>query len=295
MRGFLLLVLLVAAGVALYVYLKGRSGREVERTAYRERLTQGNAPGQRTTTPAPREPSRATVATFPLPEGRKLRTTLDRQTALATLEKAVSAYRQQPYPAMPYLSFPRFAWRGTDGPDLLVAFEGETSPRYVAFWGSNTVSQIGMFDADGELTLPEIGRWVMAGGSLTSIGTIPSGSLSLGAPRVVSGYQQDILAGAGVPVTEQSLRLLDAKIREMFLIKAWQFLTLEGKQNQAEAEQFSQRWSGAAPQEILDALSSSKPEVLPYLWDLPERVRGILLADPSSWIDDVTESSASPG
>lgn len=295
MRGFFLLVLLVAAGVALYVYLKGRPGREVERAAYRERLSQGSSLGQRPATAASREPSRSGVATFPLPEGRRLRTTLDRQTALATLEKAVSAYRQQPYPAMPYLSFPRFAWRGTEGPDLLVAFEGETSPRYVAFWGSNPVSQIGMFDADGELTLPEIGRWVMAGGSLTSIGTIPSGSLSLGAPRLVSGYQQDILAQAGVPVTEESLRLLDAKIREMFLIKAWQFITLEGQQNQAEAEQFSQRWSGAAPQEILDALSSYKPQVLPYLWDLPERVRGILLAEPSRWVDDVGGSTTSPG
>lgn len=214
-----------------------------------------------------------------LPEGRKFQTPLPLDEAISTLTRAIGGYRQQPYPDMPYLSFPRFAWNGVGAaPDLVAAFEGQDGPRFVPLWHGESGTAAGMCSLDGELVLSEIGRWHAAGGKLTSVGTFSAGSLSLGGPQLLPGYFEDILQIAGYPSqSERNLSLLNHQVKQMFLTKAWQFITLDGQQNQKAADQFRERWASSSAQQILDALAALGPDMPQQLWDLPERVRGIVL------------------
>jgi hypothetical protein len=92
-------------------------------------------------------------------------------------------YQKPPYPKMSLVNYPSFSWEGPDAaPHIVVGFPSDDGPpRFVAMWPTASGFEAAIFDLDGEMTMPEIGRWTTAGGNLTSIGTLPAGQLRLGA------------------------------------------------------------------------------------------------------------------
>ena len=110
-----------------------------------------------------------------------------------------------------------------------------------------------------------------------SVATQSTTAPPLGAPQLPADYFEDILRIKGYRVTRHNLGVLERKVREMFLIKARQFITLGGKQNQHGADQFSRQWGSSSAQQILNALAATDPELPKYIDDLPDRVRRIIL------------------
>lgn len=128
--------------------------------------------------------------------------------------------------------------------------------------------------------MPIIGRWKQRDPSLTSTGVIPGGQITLTPPHVPEQFFNEILKTAGFPSTPRNLEAIGIKVGEMFCAKAGQFIA-DNDPRSAQAFVHSHGYNGGSVQAfcqgILDDLAAWDPHLLPYLQDLPMRVRGILL------------------
>ena len=223
----------------------------------------------------------------PMGSGRRLRTALDAQGCVTLIDQLSRSYREPPYPKMPSFIYPGWRWLDSSVPQPQFAAcctDENDDFMLFTFWPGDGGTEMGLFplgSSDERLqALPIIGNWKMRDPSLSSTGTWPARLLVLQAPHLADDYFPEILATAGFPATPVNLAALTCMIHRMFLIKAGQAL---GSVDERAAGGFvdSHLWFDGAgpeyPQQLLHDLAAAAPEVLPYIQDLPWRVRAILL------------------
>ena len=233
------------------------------------------------------EPSVTVVP--PFGTGRRLRSDQDLDACLETIEDVLRSYRPPPYAHLPLLVDAGSRWLGPGAEPAQVMCCDDNRQEFLAmaFWPDNGGTLIGIFPLGGgdeRLSLPIIGHWKMRDHSLSSIGRFEAGLLALRPPVLPVGYFEGILEIVGFPTTTDNLDLLRRQVATMFLIKAQEFI---GSIDTGVAERFAidhhcpAHGGESLPQSILDDLGAWNPGVLPYMQDLPCRVRSILLNDIS--------------
>jgi hypothetical protein len=217
--------------------------------------------------------------------GRKLRSSLTAAAFHAAVEALMAGYHPPKRPGMPAAVPAGHHWQAlTRAPSVALCGDDNAGDfLLVAVWDNGNSVEAGVFPlgtGDERLRLPFIGHLKQRDPSLTSIGVIPAGSITLQAPRVPPHLPHDILRAAGLAASPRNIELICQQIASMFLIKAHQFMASEDRRA-ADAFVANNRPSpGLATQSlqrILDNLGAWNPQVLPYLQDLPYRVRSILL------------------
>lgn len=71
----------------------------------------------------------------------------------------------------------------------------------------------------------------------------------------------------------------------MFKLKAYQLIS---SQDQLLGSRFIEEHDGASPQQVLEDLGSWDHDVVPYIQDIPGRIKGLLLentAEGNAWKD----------
>lgn len=217
--------------------------------------------------------------------GRKLASDQDVRTCFGTIGGVLDVNAPTRYQHMPTLyeaavtwyggqPLPNGAWTCTYAGDEVFVF---------VVWAQTSGTEIGLFPLGGSeesLNTPLIGQWKQADQSLRSIGRIESGQLTLLTPEVGVDYFEDILRLAGKPVTPGNVATIAEQVNQMFAAKAYEYISGVGRDERA-ATRFvdNHRWNGdiGLPQKVLADLGEWNYQVVPYIQDLPWRVRGILL------------------
>lgn len=226
------------------------------------------------------------VKTPRLGSGRRLRSGLAVDQAVEVLTDLAHSYRAPQYEHLPLVIDVAWTWVGTtDQPNRVVVLDdGQDQTMFVALWGASDGVRVGVYplgSGDDRLSiLPIIGNWKMRDRSLVSMGTLPTGELGLIAPRVPADYLDGTLEAAGWPVTQTNRDLLGVYMAEMLLLKTMQF---DGNGDPGRAQEFASRhrYDGGAVlpfmQATLDDLAARQPGALPYIQDIPLRVRALVL------------------
>ena len=128
------------------------------------------------------------------------------------------------------------------------------------------------------MTLPLIGHWSQRDGSLTSIGQVEAG-LAISAPPVPDHYVEELVERLGLPVDQENWTKAAAELRQMFVLKAVTFVQQE---SQSVANQFIDDHKEVplgvdGLRLILGSLSRWKTGVIPYIQDIPPRVRALII------------------
>jgi hypothetical protein len=236
--------------------------------------------------------------TAPLGSGRRLRSSLSGLDCLSALNEIVGSYRQPTYEHLPLVIEPGWAWTGVDeDPPTQAVSCGDQNDDFllIALWPQPQGTNLGLFPlggGDDRLSgLPIVGHWKQRDSSLSSIGLVPSGRIRLAAPVLAENYCSEILQAGGYPDTESNREATCGLVNQMMLVKAHSFLST-GDSQAADRFVDGHRWipgSGIqGPQSILSGVCVAMPGVLPYIQDLPLRVRAILLdnqGEGSFWHD----------
>jgi hypothetical protein len=116
------------------------------------------------------------------------------------------------------------------------------------------------------------------------VGFWPASTAWLTRPPIGDGYIDDVLAAAGYPATSRNqFRIADLVFR-MMLPTCEEFI--QSRQSQAVAREFAKTqmtkadWSSSpvAPlRALLEALAERDPDFLPYMQDVPLRMRSVAL------------------
>jgi hypothetical protein len=222
----------------------------------------------------------------PLGSGRRLRSDQGIQACLFNLEQILWSYRQPQYPEMPAYFVPGWTWSSSEAaPDAVVCC-ADSQDRFllIAMWNSSERAEIGLFplgSGDDRLqAMPVIGHWKQKDPSLTSIGTLPADLITLAPPIVPETYCAELIGQRGFPPTEMNLAIGWATICQQFAIKAMQFIASKDRR---AADRFveshgSDYPSHADAQQILNDLADWDFRVLPYMQDIPMRIRALLLS-----------------
>ena len=216
-----------------------------------------------------------------LGSGRRLRSSADLGSCLATLHAVVEGYRPRKYEHLPLWVDSGFTWLGSglEPSTVISGQDGNEDFLLVALWPVDGGTEAGMFplgSGDQRLNLPIIGHWKMRDPSLTSVGQFPASSIALRAPRIPTRYLETTLTLGGAPATPANVAaLLDMTVQQM-LVKSHQFISSQD-QRQAQAFVAAHRDTNDL-QGILDDLGAWNPGVLPYIQDLPLRIRGLMLS-----------------
>jgi hypothetical protein len=227
---------------------------------------------------------------FPsLGSGRRLHSALAVTDCLAHLEAILLSYRplESAY-RTPYV-VPGWQWNGSQQqeqpPETIITFgDADKEPLFAAFWPDRGGTECGLFplgSGDERLSsLPIIGHWKQRDPSLTSIGVVPRGLITLAPPRVPSQFVEEMLKTAGFPSTPRNIEAIGTMVGRMFLAKANQFIA---SQDPRSTDHFVQShiYTGDSVekycQRVLDDLATWNPGLLPYIQDTPMRVRAISL------------------
>jgi hypothetical protein len=216
-------------------------------------------------------------------EGRNLYSSLGLAECLATIQGTLDAVSPSPYRQMPSLMPANASWSGPEpAPSTYRYASYQPDDVFIfAFWPEGSGTTVGLYPlgAGAALQTPFIGQWKQRDGSLTSRGQFPGGTVGLGAPKLPAGYFEDLLQQGGAEVEAHNLDRAMAQVTMMFCLKASQFIG--GQAGQRAADHFidTHRWDGepSTPQRTLDDLGAFSKGVLPYIADLPWRIRGLLL------------------
>jgi hypothetical protein len=215
--------------------------------------------------------------------GRRLTSDQDLAGVADSLSQVVSTHFPTPYKHMKTPYDAHVTWHG-DGPQPAQAWScsyGADDIFVFALWASQTGTEIGFFPLGGSeesLSTPMIGQWKQVDASLSSVGRIEPRLLSLHPPRISNEYYDETLQLAGKSIKDDNRGTLIQQTSLMFMLKAHGYIA--GSDDRG-AQRFVQEhsWNGdkSLPQRILDDLATWNYGVIPYLQDLPWRVRGILL------------------
>jgi hypothetical protein len=202
---------------------------------------------------------------------------------VATLSQVLNVAAPTPYVQMKTPHDSHVTWHG-DGPQPAEAWScsyGQDDIFVFALWPTGSGTEIGFFPLGGSeesLSTPLIGQWKQVDPSLRSIGRIEPMRLTLHPPRLPEDYYDETLRLAGKTISPANREALVRQTALMFVLKAQGYIAI---QDQRGAERFvdSHAWNGdlSLPQSILNDVADWNYGVVPYLQDLPWRVRGLLL------------------
>lgn len=222
-----------------------------------------------------------------LDSGRRLCSTRTLTDCLASFEDMLLSYR---LPQSSYRSayvVPGWRWNNPQEkpPETVISFADSTDNMlFAAFWPGPSSTECGLFPLgvgnDRLSSLPIIGHWKQRDSSLTSIGVLPGRQLSLIAPPLPEKFVGEILTTAGFPPTQANIEIIGSMISSMFLVKSQEFISSHDRRTADRFVQSHQYDGGtfeAYCQNILNDLVSWNSGVIPYIQDLPMRVRAIVL------------------
>jgi hypothetical protein len=111
---------------------------------------------------------------------------------------------------------------------------------------------------------------------------MPGGTVALTVPVLPADYLILTLQAAGYVAAPDNLWQLERHVAQLLRAKAHEIIGSRdrgfvGSRDRGFAERFVATHENASPQAVLDNLGSWDPAVLPYIQDLPYRVRAILL------------------
>jgi hypothetical protein len=240
----------------------------------------------KSTPPANKSPGRA-----PLASGRRLRSRLAPRECATLLEEVFGTYRSRSstmHQEMPLLAPSGVRWTAADGKPSrsLSGFDRDMQFLLITLGkATDGTTDAGIFTLGADQVRdPVIGDWKARDQSLTLAGLWPASTAWLTRPPVKDGYIDDILAIAGYPATPSNqFRVADLLFR-MMLIKCEEFI--QTRQSQAAAREFTRAqkaradWSSApvSPlRALLQALAERDTDFLPYMQDVPMRMRAVAL------------------
>lgn len=213
--------------------------------------------------------------------GRRIRSSEGFDSAFRTLCDVVESYGPRQYAELPRLVAAGWDWSGTPSERPDAVFSGTMQDGYPGFATLRTTpagTEAGVYDLAGEMTLPLIGQWKQRDPSLTSIGQVEAG-LALTAPPVPGDYVEELVGRLGLEPTDQNRTSVAADLRQGFILKAVTFMQNESP---SVADRFIQDHSQAplgvdGLSQILHSLAHWKVGVIPYIQDVPPRVRAVVL------------------
>jgi hypothetical protein len=217
---------------------------------------------------------------YMMASGRRLKSSLDAEPSVNTLNAAAHTYSEPPYEHTPLVTPVGYTWLGDEPPTQVVGFDDVD--KYIliaALWERSDGTDIGLFPLgkgdDRIQGMPVVGYMKKADPSLSSTGTYPERLFALIPPRLTDDYFADFLMLGNLPVSPHNMALLDSKVAGMFKIKAWELIK---SKDQRMATRFVDEHESSSAQEVLDALGRWNPGVVAYIQGLPYRVRGIALS-----------------
>jgi hypothetical protein len=224
-----------------------------------------------------------------LGSGLQLTSTLDIHPSLRSLDRALLSFRPPKYRYLPSFVHPGWEWRGKDipTPTTVVSFDDRVDDFVLAaFWPMTQGAVIGLFRLGSseerlhELSASILSDWKSQDPSLVSAGLFDSGMIALAPPVLPADFLDEILTTYGFSPTPKNLAALANLILQMFVMKASEFI---GSKDRRAADIFINDHvprgviSLALLQATLDDLARWNYQVLPYIQELPMRVRAIVL------------------
>jgi hypothetical protein len=245
----------------------------------REKRPQGGGSGQPATMP---------LASGPLASGRRLRSDLSPQDCVEVLQQVFDGYRPRRHQDMPPLVPAGIRWTSVGGgPSLAVSGDDDSDDFLLfTFAGADGGTEAGIFplgSGDERLALNVVGHWKRRDNSLASIGTWPPRTVWLTPPPIEDSLVDGTLQAAGYPLTPENRAKIAQQFTIMFLVKCQEFVS--SREGARGAERFvaahGQRRDSSSLAGLLRSplqqLAEWEPGVLPYVQDLPLRIRSILL------------------
>lgn len=216
--------------------------------------------------------------------GRALETDTGYEHALDSLSDAFDHFSPTPYQHMRPFGYSRVLWYGEQPAPQVVAtasYRPTNDAITCAFFDAGGRTRAYLYVLGGDTQHPIIGNWKQHEPSLRSVGAAPAGALALTAPVVPQNYLSDLVMQGGFEPTPSNIGIAGAHASEMFLLKCHQHIG--GMLGQSASVRFAdshEDTSVAGLQRILDDFAELLPGGTPYIQDIPERIRGLLL-EPS--------------
>lgn len=232
-----------------------------------------------------RQQSSGANRTPTMPPGRRLRSDLSPEDCVEVLRQVFDGYRPRRRPDMEPLVPTGIRWTAADGAPSIAVSGDDESDDFVLFTfapaGQGT--EAGIFPLGGNLAVA--GHWKQRDSSLTSVGSWPPGTVCLTPPPIDESLVYGTLNAAGYPVTPGNVTKVAQEFTMLFLVKCQEFVS--NREGARGAERFMtthQRWQQQGSPSLADLLQAPlrllaewNPAVLPYVQDLPMRIRSILL------------------
>lgn len=151
-------------------------------------------------------------------------------------------------------------------------------PGFVTLRSTTEGTEAGIYDLAEEMTLPLIGHWKQRDASLTSIGQAEAG-LAITAPPVPDDYVEELIQRLGLPLNEETRLKAAAELHQMFVLKAVTFMQSEPESvaHGFIADQRNLPLGVEGLRMILTNLARWKTGVIPYIQDVPLRVRALIV------------------
>lgn len=237
---------------------------------------------QRRNAPAP-----TTGRVPPMGSGRRLRSALDLADCVASADSIIRTYRTPRYKFLPPFDYPGWSWIGPEieCPKIVICFDDSRDKFLLAtFRHLDQGTEIGLFplgSGDERLSsLPITGHWKQVDPSLSSVGTVPEGMITLRPPTFPESMFPEILETAGFPPSAENIAVIGEQFGLMSLIKACQFLASEDPRAEASFRE-SHRYAGQPYstycESIFADLARGHPGMLPYIQGFPTRFRALIL------------------
>jgi hypothetical protein len=222
--------------------------------------------------------------TPPMPPGRRLSSDRSPEDCFQVLRQIFDGYRPRRRPDMEPLVPTGIRWAADSAPLIAVSGDDESND-FVLFTlaPAGRGTEAGIFTLGGNLAVA--GHWKQRDSSLTSVGSWPGGTVYLTPPPIDESLVYGTLDAAGYPATPGNVSKVAQQFTMMFLVKCQEFVS--GQEGARGAERFMmthQRWQQQVSPSLTDLLQAPlrlladwNPGVLPYVQDLPMRIRSILL------------------
>lgn len=218
-----------------------------------------------------------------LGEGRHLRTTLPVDRAVEAFGTALSRLREPQYPEMPFLHVPGWTWLGpaAERPRTArVGYQQDKEFLFATFSEDGAGTSVGLFPLSMGDEQFLVSAWKQLDSSLSSMGRLPAGLISLDSPPVDPGIVAEMLAKEGRPASSHNLAVVGDMFTRQIVLKLYQFLESEDpRAARAFADRHQPRSDGSVDvaQKALEEFAAMMPRALPYMQDITMRIRAIML------------------
>lgn len=237
-------------------------------------------------------PAQSHPGSLTLSSGRRLGASVSGPDMMSVISEIMDAQRPRSYATLPHFVQAGSRWLGDQSvhPNAVacgIEVPGDGSPIFISFRTTTSGCEVGLFPlgaGDDRLNLPLVGLIKQRVPSLSSLGLFPSGTLAITSPAIRPDTFQSTLTAAGRQNSASNEALIAEVFTNMVKTKVLQFAeALSGPHTASEiargvnSSQDAEA-SIAGAQKILHAGAEQCPAMIPYIQDLPLRVRAVMLA-----------------